>query len=132
MYLISCPTNQPDSQSVQLVQALISAAKRGITVKVILDQNIDFTEETNDNAIYQNKNQEAFELLRKNNVPVFYDEADVFTHAKALVIDNETVILGSTNWSKEALSRNNEANALIRSKEFAASKSWLTADSKKF
>ena len=63
---------------------------------------------------------QSYELLKKNNVPVFFDTSDTYTHAKAIIIDNETVILGSTNWSKAALTRNNEANVLIRSKEFAA------------
>lgn len=121
MYLISIFPDQPDSQSSQLVQALIKAKERGVSVKVILDQNIDFQEETRDEAVYQNKNQKAYELLKRNNIDVFFDEADTYTHAKAIVIDNETVILGSTNWSKAALTQNHEANALIRSKEFAQS-----------
>jgi hypothetical protein len=81
---------------------------------------MDFTEETGrEDKAYQNKNQAAYEFLKKNNIPVFFDEADTYTHAKTIIIDKETVILGSTNWSKAALTRNNEANALIRSKEFA-------------
>ncbi len=119
MYLISAFPDQPDSQPNQLLNALIQAKNRGVSVRVILDQNIDFQEETRDEAIYQNKNQKAYELLKQNNIPVFFDEADTYTHAKAIVIDNETVILGSTNWSKAALTQNHEANALIRSKEFA-------------
>ncbi|MBI3220807.1 MAG: hypothetical protein HYZ44_14930, partial [Bacteroidetes bacterium] len=118
MYLVSIFPDQPDSQSSQLVSALIKAKDRGVEVKVILDQNLDFGEETSDAAI-QNKNQAAFEQLKKSNIPVFFDTADTYTHAKAIVIDNETVILGSTNWSKAALTRNNETNALIRDKEFA-------------
>ena len=118
MYLISVYPDQPQSQSTKLVDALIEAKNRGVDVKVILDQNIDFQEEASQDAL-QNKNQAAFEQLKRNNIPVFFDTADTYTHAKAIVIDNETVILGSTNWSKAALTRNNEANALIRSKEFA-------------
>ncbi len=121
MYLVSVFPDQPDSQSTKLVDALIQAKNRGVDVKVILDQNIDFQEETNEQAIYQNKNQQAYELLKRNHIPVFFDEADTYTHAKAIVIDNETVILGSTNWSKAALTKNHEANALVRSKEFAQS-----------
>ncbi len=118
MYLVSVFPDQTDSQSNQLLNALIQAHNRGVDVKVILDQNMDFQEEASESAL-QNKNQQAFEMLRKNNVPVFFDTADTYTHAKAIVIDNETVILGSTNWSKASLTHNNEANALICSKEFA-------------
>lgn len=120
MYLISVNPDQPDSQPNQLVNALAKAKERGVDVKVILDQTIDFQEETRDDVLYANKNQQAFELLKKSKIPVFFDEGETYTHAKAIVIDGETVILGSTNWSKSALTRNNEANALIRSKEFAS------------
>ena len=119
MYLISLSPTQPNSEPNQLVNALIKAKERGINVNVILDQNINFEAQTSESALTSNKHQQAYELLRKNNVPVFFDTSEVYTHAKAIIIDNETVIMGSTNWSKAALSRNNEVSALIRSKEFA-------------
>ena len=121
MYLVSILPDQPDAQPSQLVNALIKAKERGVDVKVILDQNINFESESSEDAVTTNKNQKAYELLRKNNVPVFFDTSDIYTHAKAIVIDNETVILGSTNWSKAALTRNNEANVLIHSRELAQS-----------
>jgi len=120
MYLISSSPDQPESQPNQLLNALIKAKDRGVAVKVILDQNINFESESSEEAVAHNKNQEAFELLRKNNVSVFFDTSDTYTHSKVIVIDGETVIVGSTNWSKSALTRNNETNVLIRSKEFAA------------
>ena len=119
MYLISSSPNQPDSQPNKLVNALIKAKERGLDVKVILDQTLDFSDvDVSGNT--QNKNEGAFLLLKQYNVPVFYDASQTFTHAKAIIIDNETVILGSTNWSVVALTRNNEASALIRSKDFAS------------
>jgi len=121
MYLVSVLPDQPDSQPTQLINALIKAKDRGVTVKVILDQNINFEAESSEDAVTSNKNQQAYELLRKNNVPVFFDTSEIYTHSKAIIIDDETVILGSTNWSKAALTRNNEASAVIRSKEFAQS-----------
>ena len=119
MYLISALPDQPDSQPNQLLDALIKAKDRGVQVKVILDQNINFESESTDDALYNNKNQQAYEYLKKNNVPVFFDTKDTYTHSKVIVIDQETIILGSTNWSKSALTRNNETNVLIRSKEVA-------------
>ncbi len=119
MYLVSVSPDQPDSQVNQLISALIKAKERGVDVKVILDQNINFESESSEDAATSNKNQKAYELLRKNNIPVFFDTSDTYTHSKAIVIDNETVILGSTNWSKAALTRNNESNILIHSKELA-------------
>jgi len=119
MYLISVFPDQTDSQAQKLVQALVDAQKRGVKVNVILDQTIDFQGEVNDADVYGNKNQKAYEFLKRNNIPVFFDEASAYTHAKAIIIDNETVILGSSNWSKAALTQNHEANNIVRSKEFA-------------
>ena len=119
MYLASFDPTEPNSQVSQLLKGLVDAKNRGVQVKVILDQNLDFTDEPGPNEIYKNKNQAAFEYLRSNNIEVFYDTAQIYTHAKAIVIDHETSILGSTNWSKAALTKNNEVNTIIRSKEFS-------------
>ena len=121
MYLASFDPTEPNSQVSQLLKGLVDAKNRGVQVKVILDQNLDFTDEPGPNEIYKNKNQAAFEYLRANNIEVFYDIAQIYTHAKAIVIDQKTSILGSTNWSKASLTKNNEANTLIRSKEYAQS-----------
>ena len=119
MYLVSLDPTEPNSQVSQLLKALADAKNRGVQVRVILDQNLDFTDEPGQDKIYQNKNQAAFEYLRTSGIEVFYDTAETYTHAKAVVIDHETSIFGSTNWSKAALTKNNEVNTLIRSKEYA-------------
>ena len=119
MYLASVDPTEPNSQVSQLLKALVDAKNRGVQVKVILDQNLDFTDEPGPNEIYKNKNQATFEYLRTNGIEVFYDTAEIYTHAKAIVVDRQVSIFGSTNWSKAALTKNNEVNALIRSKEFS-------------
>jgi HKD family nuclease len=119
MYLISITPDQPESQPSRLLKALINAKDRGVDVKVILDQSINFETDSLDDAVLTNKNQQSYELLKKNGVSVFFDESQTFTHAKTLVIDNKTVLIGSSNWSKSALTRNNETNVLIRSEAFA-------------
>ena len=124
MYLVSVSPNQPEAQPSQLLKALVKAKDRGVNVKVILDQSINFESDSLDEAILTNKNQQSYEFLKRSGVPVFFDESQTFTHTKCVVIDGETVLLGSTNWSKSALSRNNEANVLIRSKELAQ-ETWL-------
>ncbi len=107
MYLISFYPKETDSQVYQLMSALAKAKARGVAVRVILDQ--DPTQ----------KNLAAAQFLKQAGVPVFWDSELVTTHTKALVMDGETVLVGSTNWSESAFSRNNESNAFIRSKEFA-------------
>ncbi len=119
MYLVSLSDDEPNSQVFKLLDSLVKAKQRGVAVQVIFDQTLNFDEEQSENNLLQTKNQKAFEFLKKNNIPVFYDESENFTHAKTIVIDEETVIMGSSNWSKTALTKNHEINALIRSKEFA-------------
>ena len=60
MYLVSILPDQPDSQVSQLVNALIQAKMRGVDVKVILDQNINFEAESTEDAVTSNKNQKAY------------------------------------------------------------------------
>ena len=111
MYLVDLPPGEPGSKAYQLADALAQAKQRGVDVRVVLDQDIRWREEP--------KNEEAYRYLREQGVQVFFDEKKTRTHAKVLVIDGKTVILGSTNWSKAALTRNVEANVLIRSRELA-------------
>lgn len=120
MYLISLDKTLKETRPYKLLEALIQAKERGVRVEAVLDQNVDFKEGTarfDDNA--RAKNVEAFEILQKNGVPVFYDDPGTYAHSKVVVIDEETVILGSTNWTQSGLSRNVESNLLVRSKEFA-------------
>lgn len=119
MYLLSVKEHETGWQSYQLVDALVKAKERGVKVEVILDQSYDFERGTPTKENLQSKNTEAYELLKKNGITVLFDTPQVYTHSKVLVIDGETVILGSTNWSNAALTANNEANVLIHSKEVA-------------
>ena len=121
MYVVVLPPKKPGSQVHRLLEALVQARERGVEVKVLLDQNLRWDDEGNRGNFMEptGKNKEAFRYLRDRGVEVSFDEATKLMHAKILVIDEETVILGSTNWSEGALARNLEGNALIRSKDFA-------------
>jgi len=120
MYLIALPPNRLGSKVYALVDALVGAKGRGVDVQVVLDRNIDWTEEGNlgfwDSA---GKNRKACRYLKEKGVSVFFDDKAVFTHAKVLVVDRKTVILGSANWSEAAFTHNLESNVLIRSEELA-------------
>lgn len=121
MYLVSLDPYDKSSPVYELVNALIDAHKRGVKVKVILDQSADFVEGRNANKSEPtDKNAWSFKTLKKAGVDVRYDDPVVYTHAKAIVIDGEIVIVGSANWSYPALTKNFESNTLIRSKELAA------------
>jgi len=102
-----------------LVNDLIDAHLRGVFVTVILDQNVTFGEEGSKGKEVERKSSEAYELLRKKGVPVYYDDKERITHDKILVIDNYITIVGSTNWTYSALKKNHEASVLIKSQSVA-------------
>ena len=118
MFVVSLRPNQKNSVVYKLCDALIDAKKRGVMVRVILDQNVNYYDNKKKGEI-EGKNTEAYQYLTKNGIEVFYDNKYEYTHSKALVIDEKIVIIGSTNWSYSAIERNNESSAIIMSPELA-------------
>jgi len=102
----------PNSPSNLLIKELISAKKRGVKVAVILE-----VKEGEDRTTEQNRH--TGKVLSEGGVEVFYDSFSKTTHAKLMVVDGKLSLLGSTNWTYYALTDNNEASVLIRSKEVA-------------
>lgn len=121
LYLFNLRPQQHGSPVLQLAESLRKAHQTGVRVEVILDQNIPFTDlRSEEGALFPDeKNATAVRFLRAQGIPVFLDSAAVYTHSKVVVIDEETVILGSSNWTDTALNRNFESNVLIRSKTLA-------------
>ncbi|MDD5773100.1 MAG: phospholipase D-like domain-containing protein [bacterium] len=122
MYLVSIDEKNTQSEVYQLCESLVNAKKRGVKVKVILDQTIDYKRlDSGDEWQNEGGNQNAFRFFKKNEIDVLYDTKAIHTHSKVIVVDENIVILGSTNWSDSALNKNNEASVVIRSKELARS-----------
>jgi len=120
MYQVSLYSYDKASHVYNLVNELIQAHKRGVVVKVILDQNIDFVGKRNiDEWVPEGKNAWCFKVLKEAGIDVRYDDLTTYTHAKALVIDNEIIIMGSSNWSESAFNKNAEVNLLVKSKDLA-------------
>lgn len=116
MYHLPLDPSNKSSAVTRLVDSLIEAKRRGVDVDVILDQEIDTERVQRGRSA---KNLRAYHYLRDNGILASFDSLSKRTHAKLLVIDGEIVILGSTNWSLEALGQNYEANLLVRSPEIA-------------
>ena len=96
-----------------LVEALVRAVNRGVVVRVIVDTS-DWSSDI------RRKGEEAVSALRDLGLDARLDDPAVTTHAKLVVIDRETVILGSTNWNAYAFTEHEQADVLINDPDVAA------------
>lgn len=107
MYLVK-PEKEGDGYVFKLADGLIKAHKRGVGVKVVLE-----------NASWHDMNERIYDLLSKEGIDVRFDTPDKVLHSKVIVIDGEKTIIGSHNWSYYGLRLNHEAGVLIESGEIA-------------
>ena len=84
------PANKT-SPVTQLADKLGKAVKRGVQVRVLLDQSGDWAEVGND------INAASAEYLKTLGATVYADPVSTITHAKFLVADG-VLVLGSNNW----------------------------------
>ncbi len=97
-----------DSLSNQLMQKLADASGRGVQVRVLLDVN-SWSDEIN-----KRNRETTLWLLGKGLETVRFDSLEHTTHSKLLIVDKETTVLGSTNWSYYSLTKNTEVDLLIK------------------
>ena len=97
---------------------LVKASRRGVEVTVILEgkKPVRFD------------NHAAGRLLSQGGVRVIYPRQRRLTHAKAVVIDDRYLLMGSHNLTQSALKHNNELSVLLDSPELAASVSRYLKD----
>lgn len=105
MFSIYYYDRHPDSPSNILLRDLVSARNRGVDVKVILEE--------------ERQPDRVIRFLKQNKIPFKVDPPDITTHAKLIIIDEIYTVIGSTNWSYSALSKNNETAVVIKSQEAA-------------
>lgn len=91
----------------ELADALISASKRGVLVRVVVERdNIDL------------RGSDVKRLARAG-VPVRADTNTGLMHHKVAVIDERLVVTGSMNWSLSGSERNNENVLVLESRLLA-------------
>ena len=112
MFEASYYREYPGSPSNQLIEAVADAGKRGLKVEVILEIKKK-TERTT------KRNLKTGQILKKAGVEVIVDPEHTTTHTKLLIIDGNIVVLGSTNWTYNALTKNREISTVIYSEESA-------------
>ena len=99
----------PDNET---VKALGDAARRGVDVKIVLPG-------TTDTSLTLNAGRYYYSELLKSGVKL-YKRRKVLLHAKTAVVDGVWSTVGSTNMDFWSFSSNDEVNAVILNKEFAA------------
>lgn len=113
MYRVSVYPNYPGSLANELIDGLISAAGRGLDVRILIDDCRYYSDSADANLA-------SAITLYQHGIEVRFDGPEETTHAKLVVIDGESVVLGSTNWNYYSLERNVETNvALLRIPQIA-------------
>ena len=80
--------------SAPIAKALVDASKRGVHVEVILDRS------------NRTERYSGLTFLVHADVPTSVDSKHAIAHNKVIVIDDETVITGSFNFTKAAQEHN--------------------------
>ncbi len=93
--------------SVPIAKSLLQANKRGVKIEAVLDKT-----NRKKKAGSNGKSYSAATFLDNAGIPVFIDDAHSIQHNKVVIVDGETLITGSFNFSKAA-EQNNAENLLV-------------------
>lgn len=86
-----------------LEETLAKARARGVRIRVLLEPRVD-------------SNYAMARLLAEDGIEVRWASKEYTnTHAKTAVIDGKNVVVGSTNWSVQAMRSNREAGVVVDS-----------------
>jgi phosphatidylserine/phosphatidylglycerophosphate/cardiolipin synthase-like enzyme len=98
-----------------IAKALVDAKMRGVDVQVILDKS------------QKTERYTSATFLANEGVPTYIDSVHKIAHNKVMIIDDQTVITGSFNFTKAAESGNAEnLLVIVNAPELAAryTKNW--------
>jgi cardiolipin synthase len=97
---------KPNSFVNLLIEELKTTANRGIKIRILLEN--------------KKINQPTVDFLRDTkNIEIKFDSSQKTTHNKIIIIDENDILIGSTNWTDKSIGHANEANAVIKNKEVA-------------
>ena len=94
--------------SAPIAKALIEAHKRGVKVQIVLDKS------------QRTEKYSPADFLVNMGIPTSIDAKHAIAHNKIIIVDGQTVITGSFNFTKNAEENNAENLLVIRSPELAA------------
>ncbi len=93
--------------SVPIAKALVEAHKRGVKIEVILDKS------------QRTEKYSSADFVQHAGIPIRIDDKHAIAHNKVMVIDGQTVITGSFNFTKAAEENNAENLLVIHDKTIA-------------
>jgi phosphatidylserine/phosphatidylglycerophosphate/cardiolipin synthase-like enzyme len=99
----------PSSYPEILLRELGNAARRGVRVVLVLEQD------AKPDSTINRDNRRSSEQLKKAGVEIYFDSPKRTTHTKLAVIDGRYTFIGSHNLTQSALKHNNELSVLIDS-----------------
>ncbi|MFN8575968.1 MAG: phosphatidylserine/phosphatidylglycerophosphate/cardiolipin synthase family protein [Candidatus Sericytochromatia bacterium] len=94
-----------------LVKTLISTAKKGVDVQIIMPKK-------GDSKVFNTINPATAKVLMKNGVKVFFYQPR-FSHMKAALIDNFAIV-GSANPDARSFRENQELNVIVEDSKFTS------------
>ena len=118
--MFSCvlPDNARANHPVRrLLEALVARARAGVAVRIVLDHGVPPSRRRADEEV---PSATAAAWLAERGLAVRWDEDERTTHTKSLVVDGRWCVVGSTNWTFSALSRNREQSVLLDDRVLAA------------
>jgi phosphatidylserine/phosphatidylglycerophosphate/cardiolipin synthase-like enzyme len=93
--------------SAPIAKTLVNAYKRGVDVRVILDES------------QRTEKYSSADFVAHAGIPVWIDAKHAIAHNKVMVIDGQVVITGSFNFTKAAEEKNAENLLVIRDRSLA-------------
>lgn len=97
------------SETNVLLAELVDAAGRGVDVRFVFDMGFRGDPPPTKTAF--------LDRLEAAGAEIYADPGDVTTHAKLLIMDDNYVVVGSTNWSYFAFEESNETSVIIESRK---------------
>jgi phosphatidylserine/phosphatidylglycerophosphate/cardiolipin synthase-like enzyme len=85
-----------------ITEAVVEAKKRGVAVTVVLDKS------------QEKMTYGSWRILKREGVPVYFDSKHATANNKVILIDDDTIITGSYNFTKAAEEKNAENVVIIK------------------
>lgn len=101
-------TNWNETGSIEtILDAIIAAKNRGVTVRVISEEDYDF--------------EEVAALFHQHNIPIVWQDTRWTTanHNKGIIVDGRIVLISSINYSDNSVENNREAGVIIENEDVA-------------